>query len=129
MTDKLTKEIARRLDAAVKRGQGREVYGAEALRQAAAADAGKQEKTDTDRQRQYLAYLKSPEWQVVRRWALHRAGWKCQVCSETTQLEVHHNTYERLGHEAPTDVVALCDHCHKLFGTNSHLDDRKLVTR
>lgn len=27
-------------------------------------------------------------------------------------IEIHHRTYERLGHEAPLDGIALCEECH-----------------
>lgn len=65
----------------------------------------------------YADYLQSPHWRDdVRPAALERAGHKCQVCGkENKTLNVHHNTYERLGRELPTDVVVLCQDCHGLF--------------
>ena len=63
----------------------------------------------------YHDYLLSAHWQAVRRRALHRAGWKCQVCGGRSRLEVHHNSYENMFQEDDTDVVVLCHNCHDLF--------------
>lgn len=63
----------------------------------------------------YADYLMSVRWQCVRLRALIRAGRKCQVCSSRERLEVHHNTYERVGHEADTDLIVLCRAHHKRF--------------
>lgn len=61
----------------------------------------------------YAEYLKTDEWQKTRRRALASAGVKCQMCSATDKpLNVHHNTYERLGYERPSDLISLCVDCH-----------------
>lgn len=60
----------------------------------------------------YREYLKSPYWKAIRRRALIAAGHRCQICHKTDKLEVHHVTYERLGHERPEDLLALCGRCH-----------------
>ncbi len=39
----------------------------------------------------------------------------CQVCGsfgKGVRLEVHHKTYDRLGHEKDEDLVVCCDACH-----------------
>jgi len=68
---------------------------------------------------EYHQYLASREWAARRAAALERAGHRCQVCNADRwfagSLEVHHRTYERLGNEAPGDLVVLCRHCHDLF--------------
>lgn len=61
---------------------------------------------------EYLAYLDSPTWAKKRQEALERAGHKCQLCASIGQLQVHHNTYKRLGNELPTDLCVLCRNCH-----------------
>jgi 5-methylcytosine-specific restriction endonuclease McrA len=61
---------------------------------------------------EYLAYLESPEWHKKRTRAILIAGRKCQLCSATTGLEVHHNTYFHLYHEPMVDLVCLCSRCH-----------------
>lgn len=63
----------------------------------------------------YQEYLKSPEWAATRRWALERAEHRCQVCNSDGPLDVHHRTYERLGHEWPSDLTVLCRDCHGLY--------------
>ena len=61
----------------------------------------------------YSEYLKSPWWRNhVRRQALDRAGYRCDVCRATQGLEVHHVSYENLGREQPEDVLVLCCTCH-----------------
>lgn len=63
----------------------------------------------------YADYLKSELWQAKREIALARAGYKCQLCSKTQNLNVHHNTYDRIGKELETDLVVLCRDCHAKF--------------
>lgn len=63
----------------------------------------------------YDEYIRSPRWNAVRRWALERADYRCQVCNGPQALQVHHRTYENLGHEHPGDVIVLCGSCHELY--------------
>lgn len=63
----------------------------------------------------YQDYIQSPAWQLVRSRALTRAGHKCQLCGGGLRLEVHHNTYARLGNELPTDLIVLCADCHTRY--------------
>ncbi len=61
---------------------------------------------------EYKAHLRSPEWRAIRRAALERAGFRCEFCNRAKApgrpLQVHHRTYERLGHELPGDLTVLC---------------------
>ncbi len=45
------------------------------------------------------------------------SGHRCRTCYATggdgAPLEVHHRTYERLGHELVGDLTALCPGCHR----------------
>lgn len=68
--------------------------------------------TDAGRADGYQRYLQSAAWKTTRRLALERNGYRCSGCDETEHLEVHHLTYERLGHERPTDLMVLCGFCH-----------------
>lgn len=62
-----------------------------------------------------LKYLRTPEWRRTRTAALARAGHRCALDrSHTEGLEVHHNTYERVGAELTSDLVVLCHDCHRL---------------
>lgn len=70
----------------------------------------------------YQDYLQTPEWHARRVEQLKRSGFRCQVCNAAnTELHVHHRTYERLGAEAPGDLVTLCQACHELFHTHGRL--------
>jgi hypothetical protein len=61
----------------------------------------------------YSAYLHSKHWKKTRGEALQRAAYKCQACSSKNEiLDVHHNSYDRLGHEDPSDLIVLCRPCH-----------------
>jgi hypothetical protein len=56
-------------------------------------------------------YLKSRHWKNVQRslYAIHK---RCQLCKRSSELNIHHLSYERLGHEEPGDLIVLCKHCH-----------------
>lgn len=60
----------------------------------------------------YQDYLRSKEWDQRRREALERRS-KCWICSSDENLQVHHLTYERLGHEYLEQLETLCDTCHR----------------
>lgn len=59
-------------------------------------------------------YLKSPQWQTLRKAVLKRDLYVCQSCkSSGVPLEVHHITYTRLGNELLSDLVSVCRDCHQ----------------
>jgi hypothetical protein len=64
---------------------------------------------------EYHAYIASLAWKKKSREARRLAGNKCQICSCTSRLSVHHNTYIRLGNEDQCDLIVLCGGCHGLF--------------
>lgn len=64
---------------------------------------------------EYQEYLKSDHWKEIRLKALDRAGNRCQLCSSTDNLNVHHNTYKNRGNEDLKDLVVLCRECHAKF--------------
>ena len=59
----------------------------------------------------YENYLKSPAWKVKRDAVKQRDGGQC-VCG-TQATEVHHKTYDNIGKEPLSDLVALCKECHE----------------
>jgi len=64
----------------------------------------------------YPEYLQTDHWQNLRKRALGRAHYRCQLCNTNgTQLDVHHRTYERLGHERLGDLTVLCTDCHAKY--------------
>lgn len=74
----------------------------------------------------YAAYMKSPDWWRRRhQWAEEELrlasspdGIKCFGCSRLWRLsqdDLHHVTYDRLGHEDHEDLWPLCRGCHTLL--------------
>lgn len=60
----------------------------------------------------YWRYLRTRTWSVraarAKRWGI------CQRCgTASASLDAHHLTYERLGRERPSDLVAICQECHR----------------
>jgi len=70
----------------------------------------------------YMQYMHSAEWHALRAQMIQHAVYRCQVCNDHhPHLTVHHRTYERLGHEAPEDLLVLCPNCHKLYEDHKRL--------
>jgi hypothetical protein len=63
----------------------------------------------------YQEYLKSKHWRKFRQVVLAFWDERCSVCKSQFRIEVHHNNYRNLGHEALSDVICLCSLCHELF--------------
>jgi hypothetical protein len=60
-------------------------------------------------------YLKSNSWLKFRAMILYERSHTCQKCGKKRlpfQLNVHHLTYARVGHERREDVQLLCIWCH-----------------
>lgn len=68
-----------------------------------------------NRKVEYKEYLNGEHWKDIRLKALDRAGNRCQLCCNTDNLNVHHNTYKNIGHEDLKDLVVLCRECHAKF--------------
>lgn len=61
----------------------------------------------------YDEFLQTKYWKKFAKERLHEAGCKCSKCGRNDiTLQVHHLTYERRGHELPSDVIVLCKACH-----------------
>lgn len=77
-----------------------------------------------DRRVAYATWMASDAWLAHRRrW---RAAWitvhgelpTCAICGERWTLrcgDLHHRTYDRLGHEHFADLVPLCRPCHTVL--------------
>lgn len=61
----------------------------------------------------YLAYLNSADWRSKRNKAIRKARFRCQRCGEKRDLQAHHLTYDRLGHELASDIEVVCRTCHE----------------
>lgn len=60
--------------------------------------------------------MKSQAWALVRRDALQKAGYRCQICNASKRLDGHHRSQKRMGlPEEGRDVIALCRPCHDLM--------------
>lgn len=70
-------------------------------------------KGKTEREQAYLAHLKSPYWDALRRDVVARAEGLCELCKERRLTQVHHLHYDTLGHETLNDVQGLCGRCHR----------------
>ena len=64
----------------------------------------------------YQDYLRSRTWDRIRRAALKRDRYHCQLnAKHTGPLHVHHNNYDRVGgKELASDLITLCENCHKM---------------
>lgn len=62
--------------------------------------------------RRYALALMSSHWAQIRRDARELSGGRCEMCRGPGE-EVHHLTYERLGHETLDDVMVVCFDCHE----------------
>ena len=58
----------------------------------------------------YKEYSGSPAWKVKRDRVIQRDGGQCVCGAQAT--EVHHKTYDNIGKEPLSDLVALCKECH-----------------
>jgi hypothetical protein len=61
----------------------------------------------------YRKYLKSPEWQILRKMKLRQDGSRCRLCPSKGPLEVHHALYSVRGDEGMDTLVVLCHPCHQ----------------
>ena len=63
----------------------------------------------------YKNYIRSKEWARkkadFRGCGLNTGG--CYVCGCSENLQQHHKTYKRLGKERLTDLILLCQSCHR----------------
>lgn len=77
----------------------------------------------------YKDFLNSPYWKAIAKYRKYKANYKCCVCGNKQNLNVHHNTYEHHGYEHKhsyimSDLTVLCNECHKKF----HLKENNQLT-
>lgn len=64
----------------------------------------------------YKRHLASAKWKRIREEKLKQSQYRCAKCGISkwsTSLEVHHETYDRLGGERLSDLIVLCHKCHQ----------------
>lgn len=59
-------------------------------------------------------YLNSTRWKTFRSLVIIDRGGQCERCHSSSNLRVHHKTYERWQREELGDVELLCKDCHQL---------------
>jgi len=57
-------------------------------------------------------YLQSRQWKTKRQQVLSRDLHQCQDCGTSSNLNVHHLRYDRLGSEPLSHLITLCASCH-----------------
>lgn len=61
------------------------------------------------------AYMRTAKWKKIRKAKLDQTRGQCEKCgSWMGRKDVHHKTYNRLGHERLEDLIVLCTHCHEI---------------
>lgn len=65
----------------------------------------------------YNDYLKSDGWRILKRKALQRAEFRCQLCGKDgEEMHVHHRRYDNLQtDEEIKDLIVLCRTCHETY--------------
>jgi len=61
---------------------------------------------------QYSEYLKSPQWKEISERCKSRAGYKCECCGSSDNLNTHHYNYLMAYKERHCDLFCLCNACH-----------------
>jgi len=97
----LDRDLAQRGEEARQQHWAQQVEAQEAER-GASREAHRQE---------YHAYLRSPEWAVLRERVKQRDK-VCQGCLAAPVEEVHHRTYEHVQNEFAFELIGLCRNCH-----------------
>jgi hypothetical protein len=67
------------------------------------------------RKEEYLRYLASPEWKIVKTKVHERDGWRCVLCNSPHELQAHHRSYRHFKDEINhlCDVMTVCRKCHE----------------
>ena len=65
----------------------------------------------------YADYIHSPAWARRRAAYFRWHPYRCAACGRSRGIDLHHHTYERLGHEPDADLVLLCRADHDLVHT------------
>ena len=71
-------------------------------------------KTHTMKNTDYQEYISSPGWQIRKETYFNRHPRVCKICKTKDNIQLHHQTYERVGCERDADLVPLCEFHHEL---------------
>lgn len=79
--------------------------------------------------RTYERFMSSTRWASMRQGYYERHGRWCRRCGGTTEIHLHHLSYDRFGgRETDADLMPLCQDCHSLVHRYHQLT-RKLSLR
>jgi hypothetical protein len=89
-------------------------YEEKLLQKAQAKEAKAKDKNAYLHTMPYDEYLRTKHWKDFSKARLKDANYQCTKCHRSDiTLNVHHLTYDRRGYERVSDVVVLCEACHK----------------
>tara|TARA_R110000824_G_C14926489_1_gene648253 strand:+ start:397 stop:687 length:291 start_codon:yes stop_codon:yes gene_type:complete len=61
----------------------------------------------------YDDHIGSRYWNEIRQRILKRSDGKCEKCGKMWRLQIHHINYDRVGRELDSDLLAVCQPCHR----------------
>jgi len=76
-------------------------------------NAKKVKRPINDFKAKYKDYLLSNEWIAIKIDIYQKRGRQCEQCGNKTKLQIHHLTYDNIFNEEPSDLLILCESCHK----------------
>ena len=60
----------------------------------------------------YETYINSTAWERRRGLFFTKHPKVCVTCGSEEKIQLHHKTYDRMGRERDSDLMALCEFCH-----------------
>lgn len=79
----------------------------------------------------YQEYLKSKHWKLLRdrfkASKLYKGG-ICKLCGYNNDVNIHHKSYKRIGHERLNDLLVLCQSCHNQLHNRYNNKTSKHIT-
>lgn len=61
----------------------------------------------------YTSYILSDRWKIKRQSYFGRNGRICQACGSRSNLVVHHLSYTNFMNEPLSDLLGVCQSCHR----------------
>ena len=83
----------------------------------------------SEQRRRYREYLRSAHWKALRQRAISSVGSKCEWCSSTEKLHVHHERYRKLYDCTLGDLVVMCQSCHDDWHHPQRVSRRKKAAK
>ena len=74
---------------------------------------------------EYSTYLKSDKWKRKKEKYFALYGKRCAICRSGMKVQIHHMSYQHMGNEPLSDLVALCAVHHKKLTIESRIPYNK----